>query len=124
MHLASHVSSYITRPLLINRRKFGLRLWALVPGSAPLRAYIHTNGLALFSSEPYRPEGEPPIAATVDYSAGGATGSLQATIAPIRASKSSRQTFFFSPQTTNTTALPRPLQTPARHPPRASRPAT
>ena len=48
---------YITNPLLINGRKFGLRLWALVPGAAPLRAYVHANGLALFSSEPYRPEG-------------------------------------------------------------------
>lgn len=47
---------YITDPLLINGRKFGLRLWALVPGAAPLRAYVHANGLALFSSEPYRPE--------------------------------------------------------------------
>jgi len=49
---------YITNPLLINKRKFGLRLWALVPGATPLRAYIHTHGLALFSSEPYRPEGD------------------------------------------------------------------
>lgn len=47
---------YVTNPLLINGRKFGLRLWALVPGAAPLRAYLHASGLALFSSEPYRPE--------------------------------------------------------------------
>ncbi|KAI8462616.1 MAG: tubulin-tyrosine ligase family-domain-containing protein [Monoraphidium minutum] len=47
---------YVTDPLLINGRKFGLRLWALVPGAQPLRAYLHANGLALFSSEPYRPE--------------------------------------------------------------------
>ncbi|KIY98981.1 hypothetical protein MNEG_8982 [Monoraphidium neglectum] len=47
---------YVTDPLLINGRKFGLRLWALVPGARPLRAYLHANGLALFSSELYRPE--------------------------------------------------------------------
>ena len=49
---------YITNPLLIDGRKFGLRLWALVPGASPLRAYLHRNGLALFSSAPYHPEGE------------------------------------------------------------------
>ena len=52
-----HTRRYITDPLLISGRKFGLRLWALVPGAQPLRAYLHANGLALFSSEPYRPEG-------------------------------------------------------------------
>jgi hypothetical protein len=49
---------YITNPLLIRRRKFGVRLWALVPGVAPLRAYLHQRGLALFSSSPYQPDGE------------------------------------------------------------------
>lgn len=49
---------YVTDPLLIGGRKFGLRLWALVPGASPLRAYLHAGGLALFSSEPYRAEGE------------------------------------------------------------------
>jgi hypothetical protein len=42
-------------PPLDNRpRKFGLRLWALVPSAAPpFRAYIHQCGLALFSSRAY-----------------------------------------------------------------------
>lgn len=48
---------YISRPLLINGRKFGIRLWAVVPGVAPLRLYLHANGLALFSSTPYAPAG-------------------------------------------------------------------
>jgi hypothetical protein len=45
---------YITRPLLIGGRKFGIRLWALVPGLAPLRVYAHTRGLVLFSSHRYK----------------------------------------------------------------------
>jgi hypothetical protein len=41
-------------PLDNSPRKFGLRLWALVPSAAPpFRAYIHQRGLALFSSRAY-----------------------------------------------------------------------
>jgi len=41
-------------PLDNRPRKFGLRLWALVPSaSPPFRAYIHQCGLALFSSRAY-----------------------------------------------------------------------
>lgn len=46
---------YVPNPLLIAQRKFGLRVWALVPDINPLRAYLHRNGLLLFSSEPYDP---------------------------------------------------------------------
>lgn len=49
---------YINQPLLINGRKFGIRLWVAVPGVLPLRVYLHRNGLALFSSQPYTPAGE------------------------------------------------------------------
>ena len=49
---------YINRPLLINGRKFGIRLWVLVPGAVPLRVYLHRNGLALFSAAQYKPAGE------------------------------------------------------------------
>jgi hypothetical protein len=42
---------YISSPLLIGGCKFGLRVWVLVPEPEPLRAYMHTNGLVLFSSE-------------------------------------------------------------------------
>lgn len=48
---------YINQPLLINGRKFGIRLWVLVPGAEPLRVYLHRNGLALFSEARYQPAG-------------------------------------------------------------------
>eukprot|EP00877_Chromochloris_zofingiensis_P003213 jgi/Chrzof1/12893/Cz07g11100.t1 len=44
---------YIANPLLIDGRKFGVRVWVLVTGHNPLRAYIHSNGLVLFSSDDY-----------------------------------------------------------------------
>ncbi|KAF8064478.1 Ttll6a [Scenedesmus sp. PABB004] len=46
---------YVADPLLINARKFGIRLWVTLPGVDPLRVYLHTNGLALFSAAPYAP---------------------------------------------------------------------
>jgi hypothetical protein len=55
MHLKV-AQQYITRPLLLAGRKFHLRLWLLVTGHTPLRAYLHTSGLVLFSSEPYNPD--------------------------------------------------------------------
>lgn len=39
--------------MLINGRKFGIRVWVLVTGHSPLRIYLHKNGLALFSSANY-----------------------------------------------------------------------
>jgi hypothetical protein len=42
---------YVSDPLLIGGRKFGIRLWVLVTGAAPLRAYLSTHGLVLFSTE-------------------------------------------------------------------------
>ncbi|KAL6752058.1 tubulin-tyrosine ligase family-domain-containing protein [Haematococcus lacustris] len=41
---------YVGNPLLIEGRKFGLRVWVLVTGQSPLRAYMHSNGLVLFST--------------------------------------------------------------------------
>jgi hypothetical protein len=41
---------YLTNPLLIHGRKFGLRVWVVLTNTDPMRAYIHTNGLVLFSS--------------------------------------------------------------------------
>jgi hypothetical protein len=41
---------YLTNPLLINGRKFGLRVWVVLTSVDPMRAYLHTNGLVLFSS--------------------------------------------------------------------------
>ncbi len=41
----------------VQGRKFGIRLWVLVPGAVPLRVYLHKNGLALFSATAYTPAG-------------------------------------------------------------------
>ncbi len=41
---------YVARPLLVDGRKFGLRVWVAVTGHSPLRAYLHQNGLVLFST--------------------------------------------------------------------------
>lgn len=42
---------YVPDPLLIGGRKSGVRLWVLVTGVDPLRAYVSTYGLVLFSTE-------------------------------------------------------------------------
>jgi hypothetical protein len=44
---------YVTDPLLVDGRKFGLRLWVLVLGPVPYRAYLHHQGLVLFSGQRY-----------------------------------------------------------------------
>ncbi|KXZ50147.1 CYG40/TTL7 protein [Gonium pectorale] len=47
---------YIRDPLLIDGRKFGVRVWVLVPDVAPFRIYMHSRGLVLFSSHSYDAE--------------------------------------------------------------------
>jgi hypothetical protein len=34
-------------------RKYGIRVWLLISGVNPLRAYLHSNGLVLFSTHGY-----------------------------------------------------------------------
>lgn len=52
-HHIKVAQQYITNPLLIQGRKFHLRLWMVVTSHSPLRAYLYNQGLVLFSSEAY-----------------------------------------------------------------------
>ena len=44
---------YITNPLLVNDRKFHVRLYLLITSLRPLRAYLHKEGLVLFATSNY-----------------------------------------------------------------------
>ena len=46
---------YIRNPLLIDGRKFGLRVWVVIVSNEPscFSFYLHRNGLVLFSNEKY-----------------------------------------------------------------------
>lgn len=44
---------YVTQPLLLMGRKFGIRVWVLVPDVQPFRLYMHRRGLVLLSSQRY-----------------------------------------------------------------------
>jgi tubulin polyglutamylase TTLL4 len=47
------VQAYIERPFLITKRKFDIRLYAIVPSIRPLRIYLHSNGLVRFCTHEY-----------------------------------------------------------------------
>ena len=44
---------YLDNPMLIEGRKFGIRVWVVVASQDPLRVYLHSNGLVLFSGQQY-----------------------------------------------------------------------
>ena len=49
------VQRYIDSPLLLDGRKFSVRLYAAVTSVVPLRVHLYTNGYALLCSTPYQP---------------------------------------------------------------------
>lgn len=49
------VQEYIARPLLLQERKFDLRIYVLVTSFEPLRAYTYEQGLGRFATQPYTP---------------------------------------------------------------------
>jgi hypothetical protein len=44
---------YVEDPLLINGLKFGIRVWTVITCVDPLRVYLHSGGLVLFSGDGY-----------------------------------------------------------------------
>lgn len=42
---------YISDPLLMDGCKFGIRVWLLITGLDPFTAYLHNQGLVLFSTD-------------------------------------------------------------------------
>ena len=54
------VQEYIERPLLINKRKFDVRVYLLLTSLDPLQLFLYQDGLVSICSEEYSPETEGP----------------------------------------------------------------
>ena len=48
------VQRYIKTPILVDKKKFDLRLYVLIKGFNPIEAYLCDEGLARFCTEDYR----------------------------------------------------------------------
>lgn len=48
------VQEYISKPLLIDKLKFDIRLYVLIKSLEPLEIYIAKEGLTRFCTEPYQ----------------------------------------------------------------------
>ena len=48
------VQRYIKTPILIDKKKFDLRLYVLIKGFDPIEAYLCDEGLGRFCTEDYR----------------------------------------------------------------------
>jgi hypothetical protein len=49
------VQRYIKNPLLVDNKKFDLRIYVLLKGFSPIEAHICDEGLARFCTQDYRP---------------------------------------------------------------------
>jgi tubulin polyglutamylase TTLL4 len=47
------IQDYLEDPFLLNGRKFHLRMYLVIRNLEPLRVYVHTEGLVLFSASEY-----------------------------------------------------------------------
>jgi tubulin polyglutamylase TTLL11 len=48
------VQRYIKTPILVDKKKFDLRLYVLIKGFNPIQAYLCDEGLGRFCTEDYR----------------------------------------------------------------------